>query len=225
METILETYIQHHYVGPSGNKSFYNDHNGELQYDTDNALILDENNAIPVLEVDNKYQLDDSCSINITLSGDIKQTGDSNNNYMASIVSLSDQENQFILSMGVCRGYLRVYSYIDNIKNPPSSFENECVEKGFANIDINEYAGQVLNIQLVSERNKMTKVYINGKLILNFESGSEKFTYKNVTIGDLRVGRNLKFKGKIYNFAIYGVALSEEEVQQNYEESKSYGVN
>ena len=82
-----------------------------------------------------------------------------------------------------------------------------------------------MNIQVVAERGKQTKVYINGELILSFESGDEIFTYNYTTIGDLRVGRNLKFVGTIYNFGLYGVALNEDEVQENWEESRKYVEN
>ena len=59
-------------------------------------------------------------------------------------------------------------------------------------------------------------------MILTFDSGDDVFTYNYATIGDLRVGRNLKFVGKIYDFSIYGVALNDSEVKENYEEARKY---
>ena len=195
----------------------YNDNNGELQYDENGALILDEDNAIPVLEVDNKYQINNSYSINVTLKSDNENNS---NSYSSTILALSDEANKYICWIGMNGNLLHVYSYRGNPKN----HSYEMTEKGFANIDISEYENQTINLQVVAERNKQTKVYINGELLIAFESGDEMFTYNYVTIGDLRVGRNLKFTGKIYNFAIYGVALSESEVQENYEEAKKYGI-
>ena len=164
----------------------------------------------------------DNCSINVTVNGDVYQNGD--NEFLASIVALSDNQNQFISAIGFYKGYLHIYSYKDNSNNSHPNLDKELVEKGFASIDISKYQGKVMNIQVVAKRSEETKVYINGELILTFESGDEKFTYNYATIGDLRVGRNLKFTGKIYNFAIYGITLNENEVQENYEEAKKYGV-
>ena len=52
-------------------------------------------------------------------------------------------------------------------------------------------------------------------VITNYE-----YTYNTLTIGDLRSGRNLKYKGKMYNVSIYGRALTEAEVLKNYEDVK-----
>lgn len=214
-------YTTNLYKGPvHGNidleeRGIYNDHNGKLQYDENGVLLLDENNAIPVLEVDEKYSIGEAYSINVTLEGDVYQAGDSS--YFGTAVALSDRANEYISIIGYYKGYLHIYSF----RGGPKQFVNyEKEEKGFASIDISKYAGKKLNIQVIAERNKETKVYINGELIKTFPSGNSKFTYNYTTIGDLRVGRNLKFKGKIYNFAIYGVALTEKEIKENYEASK-----
>ena len=58
-----------------------------------------------------------------------------------------------------------------------------------------------------------------------FSTGLLDHNYNYTTIGDLRVGRNLKFVGTIYNFGLYGVALNEDEVQENWEESRKYVEN
>lgn len=211
------------YNGLIEDDSIYSDNNRELEYDEQGALILDGNNAIPVLSVNNKYKIDDEYSINITLNGAIHQQGDEL--YLASIVSLSDNTNEFIGAIGVYDGYLHIYTYKNNAQNSHPYLREELIEKGFASIDISKYENQTINVQVIAKRSKETKVYINGEIILTFESGDEVFTYNYLTIGDLRVGRNLKFTGKIYNFAIYGVALTDNEVQQNYEEAKKYGIN
>lgn len=210
------------YDGPAGDNIIYSDNNGELQYDEQGALNLDKNNAIPVLSVDNKYKIEDEYSINITLNGDIYQQGD--NEYLSTIVALSDNICEFIGAVGFYKGYLHIYTYKNNKSDTHPYMNKEFREKGFVSIDISEYENQTINLQIVARRNEESKVYINGEIVLTFESGDETFTYNYVTIGDLRVGRNLKFTGKIYNFAIYGVALTDNEVQQNYEEAKKFGI-
>lgn len=203
---------------------YYNDNDGKLEYDENGALILDKDNAIPVLDVDKKYMIDEEYSINFTINANnIYQSGD--NIYLGTIVALSDNKNQFISAIGIYKGFLHIYSYKSNNYDTHPYLESELKEKGFASIDISKYDGKTMNIQVIAKRSKETKVYINGELILEFESGDEKFTYKNLTIGDLRKGRNLKFTGKVYNFAIYGVALTDEEIQQNYQEARKYIEN
>ena len=214
------------YDGPvqDNDMDMYKDNNGKLQYDENGALILDEDNAIPVLEVNNKYTIDNKYSINITVEGDIYQKV-KDETFPSTIIALSDKMNAYISWIGIYNGFLQIYSYKERIGDEYQNVEEELVEKGFASIDITKYENQVMNIQVVAERGKQTKVYINGELILSFESGDEIFTYNYTTIGDLRVGRNLKFVGTIYNFGLYGVALNEDEVQENWEESRKYVEN
>lgn len=202
-------------VGPWGGK--YDDNDGLLEYDENGALVLDEDNAIPVLEVNQKYKIDDAYSINVTINGDVYQKGDSN--YPSTIVALSDISAKYISWIGLYEGYLHIYSFKSGTK---SKVNTEIAEKGFASIDISKYENQIINLQVTSVRGGETKVYINGELIKTFDSGDTKFTYKYLTIGDLRVGRNLKFVGKIYDFALYGVELAEDEVKENWENSKKY---
>lgn len=189
----------------------YNDNNGKLEYDEDGALILDQDNSIPVLDVNDKYKISDSYSVNVTV-----KPSSLDQKWGSTIVALSDVSNKYICWISLCESYLQIHSY----KKNPVYYKGETKREGFASINISEYKDKMMNIQVVAERGKETKVYINGELIETFQSGNEIFTYKYVTLGDLRVGRNLKFTGKIYNFAIYGVALNEEEIQENYEETK-----
>jgi hypothetical protein len=54
-------------------------------------------------------------------------------------------------------------------------------------------------------------------LYTSFNSGLDRVEYTSATIGDLRPGRGLKFTGVIYDFAMYNKALTETEVQTNWE--------
>ena len=200
----------------------YSDNNGKLQYDENGALILDEDNAIPVLEVNKKFMIDSEYSINITVEGSIYQTGLYEDEFPATIVALSDDYGKYLAWIGVYKGFLYVKAYDGQERK---NTDKEMVEKGFASIDISKYQNKPINIQVIAKRSDETKVYINGELIVSFESGDQIWTYKYTTIGDLRVGRNLKFVGKVYNFGLYGVALNEEEVQENWEESRKYVEN
>ncbi len=204
------------YAGPVWDYGVsYTDNNGLLEYDENGTLILDEDNAIPVLEVNQKYKIDDVYSINTTIEGNVDQ----GEVWANTIVALSDQISAYVSWIGIYKGYLHVYSFSSQSQKYVNS---ELTVKGFTSIDISKYEGKAINIQVVAKRAETTKVYINGELVKIFESGDEQLTYNYTTIGDLRVGRNLKFIGKMYNFALYGAELGEKDVQEIWQTSKKY---
>lgn len=88
---------------------------------------------------------------------------------------------------------------------------------GFISTSIQEYNNKTMNIQVTAEAGGESKLYINGDLKKTFKSGNlTNPTFKNLTIGDLRLERNLKFVGKMYDFAVYDSALSEDDVRANW---------
>ena len=204
-----------------GGMKNYKDNDGKLQYDENGILLLDEDNAIPVLEIDNKFQIGDNYSINITVSGDWNQknamVGD---DYANTIVALSEGNELYLSWIGVCKGYLQVYSFYKGAAI--RGINSEITRDGFASIDLSKYEGQIINIQVTAEREKETNIYINGEKVKTFKSGNNKLNFKYTTVGDLRVGRNLKFVGKLYEFGIYGIAIDEESVISNWERAKRY---
>jgi hypothetical protein len=64
-------------------------------------------------------------------------------------------------------------------------------------------------------------------LVREINSGNlSSLTYNYCTIGDLRAGRGMKFVGNVYNFALYGDILSDEEIAQNWNYVKNeLGIN
>lgn len=203
----------------------YKGNNGELQYDENGALILDSDNAIPVLEIENKFKIDDAYSINITIDGDYMQKPSNVSwaNYPATILALSDSINRYLSWIGVYKGYLQVYAFYDG--NPIENLTAEATRKGFASISLEKYMGKKINIQVVATRNENVDIYINGEKIKTFEAGTKKLTFEYTTLGDLRVGRGLKYFGKIYEFGIYGIAINEAGIQNNWERAKQYVEN
>ncbi|MDD4375786.1 MAG: hypothetical protein PHR25_03295, partial [Clostridia bacterium] len=135
--------------------------------------------------------------------------------YPATLCALSEESAVYLNWIGIVYGYLHVYSYKTGGALLKIDYEYE--EEGFASIAIQEYENKYLNIQVVGRRGEDTKVYLNGSLVKTFNSGSKKIQYKYLTLGDLRLGRGLKYTGTIYNFALYSSALSEAEVSQNWE--------
>lgn len=203
----------------------YKDNEGLLQYDEEGALVLDNDNAIPVLEIDNKFKIGDNYSVNITLEGDYMQKPESGtwNRYASTILALSESNTRYLSWIGVYKGYLQVYAFYTG--NALEDVTSEVTKKGFASIDITKYQGQRINLQVIAIRGGNTDIYINGEKIKTFESGTQSIDFKYTTVGDLRVGRNLKFIGKIYEFGIYGIAIDEESIQSNWERAKRYVKN
>ncbi len=156
-------------------------------------------------------------SINLTIKGTVNQMGVSEHweSYPATLCALSEELAVYLNWIGIVNGYLHVYSYKTGGALLKVDYEYE--EEGFASIAIPEYENKYLNIQVVGTRGEDTKVYLNGRLVKTFNSGIRKIQYKNLILGDLRVGRGLKYTGTVYNFALYSSALSEAEVSQNWE--------
>ena len=211
------------YTGPVFNKKAdYTDNSGHLVYDSDGALLLDNDNAIPVLEIDQRYTLNNTYSVSITFSGNLSQYNKSDA-YAKTILAISGDSGQYCSWLGVYNNYLHVYSFRKN--NPMQNTARETQSKGAASINISSYANKIINLQVTAVRNGKTNVYINGTKISTFDSGDVNLPYKYLTLGDLRVGRNLKFEGKIYDFTLFGTELTDEQIQNNYKKSAAYNNN
>ena len=143
-----------------------------------------------------------------------------NDFYPNTIVALSESSQNYLSWIGVYKGYLHIYSYYTGAAL--SHIDKEDTRKGFVSIDISKYQGKPINIQVVATRGGNVDVYINGEKIRTFEAGNRKMDFKYTTLGDLRVGRNLKFVGKIYEFGIYGLAISENSVEENWQRATKY---
>ena len=133
-----------------------------------------------------------------------------------SMIAISDKENEYVCWMGVDGGVLRVYNFrcimsVSGWDKTPS---------GYLWCDVSEYNYKTMNIQLTCKKGGEAKLNINGELKASGTAGNYEYTYNTLTIGDLRSGRNLKYKGKMYNVSIYGRALTETEVLKNYEAVK-----
>jgi len=200
-------------------EDMYSDNSGNLQYDNEGALVLDNNNPIAILDVDKKYLVADTYSISTTIYGDYSQGGGDAGEYANGVATISGKMSHYLCWIGIYKNYLHVYSYI--ITNPDYAVAYPTAKRGFASIDISSYAGQTININVVGVRDKKTKVYINGAMVSDFASGSDVLEYDHLVLGDLRPGRNLKFTGKIYDFAIFDKELTKEQVKSNFENSKA----
>lgn len=207
-----------------GGIKIYQDNDGQLQYDEDGALLLDEDNAIPVLEVTGESSIKDAYSINVTVEGDYTQKNVlPQDSYANTIVALSDASSQYLSWIGVYDGFLQVYAYYNGPAVPRVS--SEVTRTSFTSIDLSKYQGKPINIQVTATRGKTAQVYINGEEVRSFNVGNSELEMSYTTLGDLRVGRNLKFVGKIYEFGIYNIAIDESGVQSNWERAKRYVEN
>ena len=180
-----------------------------LLYDEDQSLKLDSTAPIVDLKLNN-VDVSEGYSINITVKAPTDQFV---NNLQGTLVAISQANANYLSWVGFNRNYINIFSYYSG-----QAFGKnvEYAKKGFLSTNILEYDNQLINIQITAEREGLTNLYINGSFIKSFSSGGSNLAYDSITIGDLRPGRNLKFTGNIYDFALYDRKLTDEEVQQNY---------
>ena len=146
--------------GGNNNVTFYSDNSGKLQYDENMALLLDSDNAMPVLEINQKYKINDSYTISITVDGELDQSmnqGKDLTQFPATILAISGDASDYCSWIGFYKGYLHVHSF--STKNYSSNRASEYKAKGFASINISKYKGTIMNIQVVAAKNEKTKVY------------------------------------------------------------------
>ncbi len=181
-----------------------------LLYDKDGSLILNGTKSSTLMKnISSNSKVEDNYSVNLTVKGDVNQ-GDK---WGSAIIGISFTDTNYLLWIGYRNGELIVYSYGTNSS------------EGGKTIPFQSYNNKVVNIQVTAKRGGDTRIYVNGKFIQKFESGSEKLAAKFVTVGDLRPGRGLKFDGNLYEFILYDRVLTEKEITTNYEAAKkSYNI-
>jgi type II secretory pathway pseudopilin PulG len=189
------------------------------QYSVDGGLLLSKTSNIGVLQVDQTRPINEKYSVNITVNGTTNQTGSETEFYPATICAISDVSVSYILWLGICNNKLTLYSY-SGLYGEILDYSVETVMPGYASIDISEFNNKTFNIQVTGRRAEKTRIYINGILKLEFNSGDKNYTYNALTIGDLRKGRGLKYVGAIYNFALYSEILTPAEITQNWNYTK-----
>ena len=206
----------------------YNNDTGSLQLKeverTENGETITECTKIPYLDVDQRLSLNEKYSICITVKGSIYYDGhdprNESNILPNALVALSDKGGKYVAWIGFYNGYIYVYSFQSFLSY--AQIENGEYENGFSRIKLDDSLNnEYMNIQYTAERGGKTKLYINGELITTFDSGEEYYTYDILTIGDLRKNRGIRYDGEIYNFALYGKILSEDEIRHNWEYTKN----
>lgn len=194
------------------------------------ALKLDGND-IANMAVNQNIEINKCYSVNITIKGDtenqfVESVGgwnwpDGNSSkFGGTILAMSDEQLKYVLYVGILENKLRILNYRGHVGSGKKEDGVNYIE------NISAYDEKYMNIQITAERGGLTKVYINGSLKLSFNSGKSSYSYNNLSIGDLRTGRGLKYIGNVYNFALYGDILTDEEIAQNWNYIKNeLGIN
>ena len=204
-------------------ESCYGDNGGQLEYDSSGGIILDNDNAIAVLSAEEIAQeITTEYSVQLTVKANTNQVP-SAGSFAGTIMALANKKsNQYLCWIGIYKNYLHVYSFS---KTPYSNIASDYTAKGFTSIYIGDLSNKTFNIQVTGEKDGQTKVYINGNLKKTFQSGKEAIVLEQLTIGDLRPYRNLKFKGTIYEIEIYNRVITNDEIRNNYEHSQdAWGI-
>jgi len=186
-----------------------------LAYDEDGSLIVGSGYATEILSLENS-DLDSEYTVYITAKGDTSQHCD---RFPATLVAISESQKKYLTWFGYYINYFYIVSYRND--NPVHGQEAEKAFKTFGETNIADHSNKITNFQVTGVRGGKTKVYVNGELKLEFDSGDDSISHASISIGDLRVGRNLKFEGNIYDFAFYTKALTEDEITQNYKYANS----
>ena len=212
-------------------ENYYTD---DYTYDADDGLILGATTKILNMPIDQTKPINEKLSLNITIKCDtsiqyaLPSLKSDDYRYGGTVFSISDILKKYILRVEINHDVLRVYNYLDveNNTNYNSSGMTEMTFPGQKIINISQFNNKYLNIQITSEKGGKTKIYLNGNKVTEYNSSSGNFTYNYCTIGDLRPGRGYKYVGNIYNFALYGDILTDEEIAQNWNYVKNeLGIN
>jgi hypothetical protein len=208
-------------------ENYYKD---DYTYDIDGGVILTNTTNILSMPIDQTKPINNMLSVNITFKCDIdNQVGYPYDVVNSSTVggclfAISDVVSLFTTRISIYKGWLKVFTYT-NDSNLNAAYDYS--RNGLAVFDISEYNNKYVNLQVTAKCNEKTKIYINGSLVKEINSGTlNNLTYNYCTIGDVRSGRGMKFAGNVYNFALYGDILSDEEVAQNWNYVKNeLGIN
>lgn len=205
-----------------GYENLYMGNNGELEYSSDGAIVFDKDNSILYKDITDIEMFKESYSVYFTIEADLMQPNNTES-YATALLGIGSgdgkNKSQNLLWVGFFKGYLHVISYDYGAVLKDNNFET--VDTGYLSYNISEYSNKTFNIQIVGNKTGMTKVFINGNKITEFESGGKDISPEYISIGDLRPLRNLKFEGKVYDYAIYNKELTDEEVYNNWKYAES----
>ncbi len=193
------------------------------------ALVLGE--AVATLQIDQSIKINQQYTISILINGttnqknndgylgtDYKDGSEGYNKTANTIIAVSDVANNYVAWVGIMTNRLRIHSFATLTDLTP--------ERGHLNIDVSEYDNKFMHIQIVAKKSSESYVYINGQLKGTYTGGISNATYKSVTLGDLRPGRGVKYQGNLFDVAIYGELLTEEQIQSNWDYVKGkYNLN
>ena len=158
-------------------------------YDEDGGVVLTDKTNILSVPIDQSKSICDKFSVCITfkcdlysnLQGEPKYTG---TDYGGCLLGISDNTGLDVCSIRISKGLVRVITFrynggVEKLSTPQTG-------EGYGIFDLSSYNNKFMNLIITAQRGENTNVYLNGSLISSFPSGSEQYTYKNLTIGDLR---------------------------------------
>lgn len=201
-------------------ESMYGGNNGQIEYDNDGSIVLDEDNPILYETIEEGTQLSgNEYSLYFTIKSDFTAQETE-----STLISAGDGVKDYLTRVSFYKGYMYVYTYYSG--SDKTGIEEETSSKGFWSYNISEYSNTIMNVQITGSRTGSTVVYINGQQITgNIKSGRSKIQTASVTIGDLRPLANQKFIGNLYDIEIYEKVLTAEEIQTNWEHAKKKWID
>lgn len=220
------TYAASSGVTPGIIEEYYKD---DYEYDEDGGIIFTPTSNILNMPVDQTKPINQKFSVSFTFKADLYNLDTVGMDWAPQegghLVSISPLVNYYVVRTSIYNGLLRVHTFGDYNGESETSVTSW---DGFCSLDISKYNNKYLNVQITSEVDGKTKVYLNGNLAADINAGHYSgLSYDFCTIGDLRPGRGYKLRnGTVYNFALYGDILTDEQIVQNWNYVKNeLGIN
>lgn len=190
-----------------------------LAIDENGGLICDTNNPIATLYLSTVATMTNGFTANITLKTDPTNAG-ANDNYGETVIAFT-QCDRGVYLLWVCfyKGFIHIYAYRESNSIP--NMNKAYRENRFLSIDYMFCKDKIVNLQIVANNTENAKLFVNGKWYRSLNIENVNINYDKITIGDLRPGRNLKFKGTLYDVSIYNRYITYDEIVSNYEYDKS----
>lgn len=204
-------------------EKLYGGNDGELKYTNDGAIEFGSNYPILYENVENQTIFSENISVYLTIMTDVMQPNNSTK-YPIAIIYVGNGDgrtsSETTLWIGLYEGYLHIYSYRPSNLEVYTYVNYETIEKSFISYNMQEYNNKKVNLQVVSDKDGKTILYINGVKVCETDSGEYDGAPDYITIGDLRPMRGLKYEGNLYDYELYDRLLTAEEIEINWKYAK-----
>lgn len=200
-------------------ENYYKD---KYNYDAEGGLILTTTTNIAIDSISPETNIKNEFTFSTTIKANLSQKGFPTNGggCIAAISSTMSKWTMVLTVMNNNRlgfiSYHDQHQYNTALSSIVNVSKTGIIADGYGVTDVSKYNEKYLNIIITAKKGEKMNLYLNGKLVSSMNAGNSDFSYDSITLGDLRPGRGFKYVGTIYNYALYGSVLNEDEIAQNW---------